>query len=196
MPIYRQKPYCPDPRVNDPGIIETIIALVASLLMVTCSLPADTPVHAATRDCREQELNRLIAAGADVQQQVRGNETAIHYSARYLCPQAVQVLLDAGADIDAREQHDMTALHMAALYEPMLADNMQQPCAANDDSCKARQAQQAQLAMVQVLVEAGADLNALDEDGRTALQIALDYDRQQVAELLRQAGAGAKQNNP
>ena len=126
------------------NVFEIIPILFLYLLMAFCSLPSDTPVHAAARDGKVQELKELIASGEDIRQQVQGNEEPIHHTTHYARYQTLQVLLDAGADIEAKEQHDWTALHLAATYSPGLAESMGQPCGTSSSPCDAQQAYQAQ----------------------------------------------------
>jgi ankyrin repeat protein len=42
---------------------------------------------------------------------------------------------------------------------------------------------------VKVLIDAGADVNAKNKDGKTALMWAARYGHTEVAEILKQAGA-------
>ena len=45
------------------------------------------------------------------------------------------------------------------------------------------------LATVQKLISKGADVNAKDNDGSTALKIAIDFGKSDVADFLRSKGA-------
>jgi ankyrin repeat protein len=79
--------------------------------------------------------------------------------------ETVRALLDHGADPNARGQHEVTPLMMAA------------------------GAPRADPAMVELLVQQGADIEARDGNGRTALDWALLQGETPVASLLRAAGA-------
>jgi ankyrin repeat protein len=48
--------------------------------------------------------------------------------------------------------------------------------------------------MITALVNAGADLNAKDKDGKTALDYARDEGNSKAVDALVKAGAGAKQD--
>ena len=50
-------------------------------------------------------------------------------------------------------------------------------------------AERAEIGVLQLLIEKGADINAKTDDGRSALSIAVKADRKEAAELLRKAGA-------
>lgn len=173
--------------MENSNILETIPILFLYLLMAFCSLPPDTPMHAAARDGDVEELRRLIAAGEDVRQQTQGNEEPIHHTTHYARYETLQALLDAGADIEAKEQHDWTALHLMATYSPIMAEAAEQPCGASSDPCDAGQALKAQQKMLEILIAAGADLTALDEEFRTPLELAAEYGRDCTVGFLRQA---------
>ena len=75
-----------------------------------------------------------------------------------------RLLLDKGANVNAKENKDgQTPLHRAATRGH-----------AN---------------IVEILLARGADTNAKDHRGRTALDLAEDRGRTEVANLLRQHGA-------
>ena len=81
-------------------------------------------------------------------------------------PDAIHLLLDAGADIDARNEHGFTALHHAA--------------------------QQGHIAAAKALIQRGANLALLDDEGRTPAQCCLgleiaDFFKREVKANVRRA---------
>ena len=83
-------------------------------------------------------------------------------------PEICKVLIAAGADVHDLDQYesDMTPLHHAAEWGPKVC-----------------------LQLVDLLLEAGADLNAKDQQGWTALQYAKDRGRKEMADHLTKLGA-------
>ena len=83
-------------------------------------------------------------------------------------PEICKALIASGADVhdaDSRES-DMTPLHHAAEWGPKIC-----------------------LQIVNLLIESGADINAKDQQGWTALQYAKDRGRKEMIEHLCQFGA-------
>uniref|UniRef100_A0A0G4HZ77 Uncharacterized protein n=1 Tax=Chromera velia CCMP2878 TaxID=1169474 RepID=A0A0G4HZ77_9ALVE len=70
----------------------------------------------------------------------------------------MQVLLRMGADLHITDDRDCTALHYAALRDEEMDE-----LGVNGEK---------KLRIVQMLVTHGIDVSALNDDGRTALQIA------------------------
>lgn len=83
---------------------------------------------------------------------IPGGKTALHYAARDGHVALAQVLLDAGAVLDDRDPNDITPLILAA---------------SND-----------RVALALQLIERGADINATDWYGRSALWAAIDVRNQ------------------
>ena len=109
------------------------------------------------------QVDRCIAAGANIEALDKYGATPLHYAARYGTSEIVAALLDAGADPKARDKWGQTPMHRAARY--------------------------ATPATVAALVAAGADPNARDEDGRTPLQVAVEYGTPEIVAALLDAGA-------
>ena len=128
-----------------------------------------TPLHEAVMGGRPAVVAALLAAGADVHARDREDgPTPLHDAAT---PEVVALLLEAGAAIDARARYyrwprpgglDMTPLHAAAI--------------------------RADPAVFLALLEAGADLEALDWNGRTPMDYARERKELQELEVVKRSG--------
>ena len=87
-------------------------------------------------------------------------------------------LLSQGADVHARDNLGQTALILAAKFRTYAIDKER-----NDWG------EAAALETVRVLLKHGADVNARTQNGNTALKWATLNGRNQIVQLLRQAGA-------
>ncbi len=140
-----------------------------------------TPLHVAAGSPYDKGLEigeRLIEAGADVNARDTCNFTPLHVSIFSCSPQFARLLLSKGAKIDAADHNGDRPIHMASAinrtqYRQWRGISLDLNCRTN-----------AQL--VKVLIEAGADANALDGMGLTPLHKAICKD---VAKELIAAGA-------
>lgn len=120
----------------------------------------------------------LLEAGASVQSRDRLQRTALHQAALRGHAALMLLLLEAGADVFARDSADCTPLHMAAVA-----------AYADEEEGSIELAPDATLAAVELLVAAGADVEAQDARGRTGAQYAEIRGHVKVASLLRGASA-------
>ncbi|EKX45488.1 hypothetical protein GUITHDRAFT_108752 [Guillardia theta CCMP2712] len=113
-----------------------------------------------------------IASLGTNKRMIRWNQTAMHLAAQRGNVKTLQVLLDHGGDIQAKRHRQdgnrMTPLHSAAIY-------------GRTETCK-------------FLIEAGADRNALDVEGYTALDHSIDLKRENTTKLLLEFGRSRTQN--
>jgi ankyrin repeat protein len=108
----------------------------------------------------------LLEYGVDLNAHDGTGYTALHCAARYGQAEMISWLLSHGAEADAQiTRFRVTPLHMAALRGPAES--------------------------VSALIAAGADVNARTRDGETPLENALFKGHQEIAALLREAGAVA-----
>jgi len=177
-----------------------------------------TPLSLAAVNGSAPMIDVLLEAGADPNTVVTNGETVLMLAARTGSPDAVRLLLEAGADVNARESwHGETALMWAAAENHAEVVKLLASRGADLDvkstvpefptvkvdlatmvttalprggmTALMLAARQGALDGVRALIDAGADLNAVDPDGTTALNIAIINAHYDVAALLIEKGA-------
>ena len=161
-----------------------------------------TPVHWASVNCHADALNALIGAGASV----HGVKMPLgkHRKKTHLRQQpplhlaadpsnhrgepgrleALRVLLGAGADPNEQDEGGNTALHAAAGALPYELSAVEEP--HTDRSYRAYDAELAARCAVActLLLDAGASPTLVDEEGRTAAQVAMAVGNEEAARIL------------
>lgn len=114
---------------------------------------------------REQELKRLISAGADIETVGDWHGLRLLSAvAREDIPKIAKLLIDSGADLEAKGIHGLTPLILAARY--------------------------GRTEIAKMLIDAGADVHATAYEGKeTALTQATAFKHTEIIELLKAAGA-------
>jgi len=101
----------------------------------------------------------LIAEGADLAARTPLDDTALHLAAMYGNMELAALLIEHGADVNARDEHACTPIYWAV--------------AGND------------VTMTGLLLRHGADTDHIQDAGMSALEVASQYMRDAVAELVR-----------
>lgn len=115
-------------------------------------------------------LESALRSGGSTEEMLSFGETAIMYPCRDGHLDAVRTLIKAGANVNAKNKRMWTPLHYAAM-------NGNGPLTIG------------QTAIVQALLDAGADVTARDIWGRTAADYAPSNECSDMAEVLRVAAA-------
>ncbi len=147
-------------------------------------------------------LSALLQANPDLQARNKNKETALHVAASAPGGKAdcVRKLIEAGCDINARDFIDHSPLARAAGKEGDLArlrvllehNHDDQNEAANLqrlDDALSQAASGSRADAIPVLLDAGADLQAVDKGRRTPLHAAANYGNRETITVLIQAGA-------
>jgi ankyrin repeat protein len=175
-----------------------------------------TPLYLAAQNGNAAIIEKLLKAGADANAVANEGETALMTAARSGSVEAVRVLLANGADVNARESwHGETALMWSvsekhpAVARELLAKGADVNARSNvnnwerQNSAEPREkwlplggltalefaARDGCVACIPVLVEAGADIDAPDQDGITPLLSAVINGHYDVAGVLLEKGA-------
>ena len=120
------------------------------------------PVIFAAGEGDAETLRSVLAAGADVHERSRDGETALHVSAIRGSLETVRALLDAGAEVDARTPVGSTIYMTPSMWATYHRHD----------------------GMVEMLLEAGADPTATDENGKALLTMAQEAQQPKIVAML------------
>ena len=117
-----------------------------------------TPLHLAARNGHFDIVRTLLMNHADIDAQNDIGHTPLHGASTTGKVDIVRLLLDYGADPKIRGKDQSTPLHRSSYW--------------------------GELEVVRLLLERGMDVDAEDDKGRTAYQIALKEGHDEIAQLL------------
>ena len=120
-------------------------------------------LESAENGSSDEEIRRLLKAGADVNAKNENDETALREATEDNYIETCKLLIENGADLNAKDWHTETALMLAA--------------------------GRGHNEIARMLIEKGADVNAKTRDGNTALMIATRNGRNEIARMLIEKGA-------
>ena len=148
-------------------------------------LSGESAVMTAARTGAPDVLELLLAAGADPNARGTRGQTALMWAASQHHPEAVRVLLVHGADVNARSETWSQVMAVPPHADP--ANQQDVPHGSNTALLFA--ARVGDLASAQLLLEAGADVDAVDAMGLSPTVLAAHSGFGDMLDLLLEAGA-------
>ncbi len=143
----------------------------------------ETPLYIAARNGRMSTVRLLLDRGADIHAETFGRLTPLHGSALYANTAVGRTLIEHGADVNHQDVWGYTPLHLAttgfhktgkfAAVEKMLASST---TVAERNG------------FVELLLEHGANPNAVNDAGETPWQLVAEAGHEGTASLLRRHG--------
>jgi len=148
----------------------------------------------AVEEGRLEDLQLLIADGADVKVEDCHGRTPLHFAVAMGHEAVTQMLLDAGADVAAECSEVGMALNAAA--RGFRKDTTCHPCISGRTPLHLAAMLSSEI-VVHQLLDAGADAAAEDTTGCIPLHLACQRGRESIAQILLDAfpGVTAKNNS-
>ena len=131
----------------------------------------ETPLHWAAHNGYVDVVRTLLDSGADIEADEVGlyGGKPLHWAAEHE-PEVVRLLLQRGAQVDSRNLGNANK----SGFTPLIM------CAIQPNACAE---------CAELLLNAGADINATDAEGRTAIAWAMKRGSRRVEKVLRARGA-------
>ena len=166
-----------------------------------------TALFCASRLGKSELVRLLLDCRADPNALDSSGEAPLQAAARYGQLECVEMLVAAGADLDhspppEKSQYSETAICSAARKQPGIAKWLLRHGADPNIASSARRlplgmvlAHSGDVELVQLLIQAGADVNAVDQMGKTPLHHAAETGNIPLIRILLDAGAAVDSFN-
>ena len=145
-----------------------------------------------------ETIQRLLDQGANVNAQDDRGNNSLYFAAEYCKDKEIlQLLIDSGTNINKKNKFDNTPLIYAAQYNTLeivsfLISNGAEVNildSAGDVPLLAAALENHDPQVITILLKAGADINHKNNDGKTAVLLAAEYNNIEVIKTLIEAGA-------
>ena len=163
-----------------------------------CDMKNKTALHCAADEGHTDVVRVLIDAGADIDTDNNDGHSPLHSASTSGALDVVKVLVRAGAGVDVTDDNGDTLLILAAYfghtetvrYLVGLPEVDVNHCNSQNVTALHCAAKKGHTKVVRVLIDAGADIDTRNDDGRSPLHCASTSGSLEVVKMLVEAGAG------
>jgi ankyrin repeat protein len=180
------------------SLMKTCTMVVAFLfvLLTLSAMAADLnrQLFDAARAGNVEQVKNLLSRGADVNTGGFGSSILEHAALGGNLEMA-KLLIERGADVNAENNNGWTVLMSAAsgdtrdVMRRLREQRADTKAKKNKAPTDWREAEQGNLEVVKFLIEKGADVNARDKSGHTAVKVAAAHRHGKLVEFLKAHGA-------
>ncbi|KAN0129857.1 hypothetical protein V8E53_012329 [Lactarius tabidus] len=180
---------------SSPDILQLFLEHNADVRV--CDDKGYTPLHFEAQNGLVEVAQILLQRNADVNSQTNHGSTPLLLASEYGHPDVVQLLLGHNADLDQRDADGDTPLHCAAIggqleVARILLKLDVEVNSRNEEGSTplhlaargSKSLRKGSAAVVQLLLEYGADVQARDFNGKTASEVARGLEQQEIVRLL------------
>lgn len=174
--------------------IETLLINRGADLEVR-NIDGNTPFMEAVRAGNLPSVERLSASRADSSTRNNRGDTPLHIAVSMDMRDLVNMLLRMGTSIHARNTRNRTPFQLSLtistdMVSTLLAANrINIPDDMGNSALHIALQERASSSMIRTIITRGARLNAVDNNGKTPLRLAVDMDLWELSKLIADAGA-------
>jgi len=179
--------------LNMPEIESLLIKLGANL--ESRNIEGNTPLMEAIRCGLASSIDKLASSGADTSCRNTRGDTPLHIAVGMERIDIVNILLKTGVSIHARNTRNRTPFQTALSISPRMVSTLLDnnrifiPDDYGNSVLHAALLERTSDVIIKAIVKLGARLNAIDNNGKTPLRLALDLDLLESAKIIADSGA-------
>ncbi|MDR0503449.1 MAG: ankyrin repeat domain-containing protein [Treponema sp.] len=155
----------------------------------------NTPFMEAVKAGLIPSIERLAANGADPSTRNNSGDTALHTAVAAQRYDLVAILLRMGASIHARNTRNMTPFKLSFGISPRMVtslltrERINVPDDMGNTALHLALQERAPIDVIRAIINQGARINAVDNNGQTPLRIAVDMEQYDIVKLLADLGS-------
>jgi len=179
--------------LNLPEIAALLIRNGASL--ETRNIDGNTPLMEAIRCGLTSSVDKLASSGADTSCRNTRGDTPLHIAVAMERIDIVNILLKTGVSIHARNTRNITPFQTALSLSPRMVSTLLEnnriliPDDYGNSVLHIALLERTSDDIIKAIISQGARLNAIDNNGKTTLRLALDLELWQAVKILADSGA-------
>jgi ankyrin repeat protein len=158
-------------------------------------IDGNTPFMEAVKSGFLSSVEQLAANGADTFTRNINGDTPLHYSVSTEHYELVSILLRMGASIHSRNTKNITPFQISLNISPKMVSTLltKERINASDDMGNSplhiALQEKTSPEIIRAIINQGIRINSVDNNGRTALRLAVDMNSWEIAKILADNGA-------